>query len=155
MSWGWNDADGNTGYDASVFTEIDHVKPDDLGIVAAPLAGPSRVSLREVREVPLPEDIGLQTSDLPEDFPQAEDEFDEDVYPGMKHVVRSKLGGWPHWVQDPEWPPAVDGEQVVFVCQLDWALCERAAWGGGGYAYLFVETSRGKPPTGELTVQTT
>jgi Domain of unknown function (DUF1963) len=68
---------------------------------------------------------------------------------------RSRLSGPPTWVQNAEFPTNAAGEPLLFVAQLDWVLGESAGWGGGGYAYLFVDPADRAPRTGELVVLTT
>ena len=68
---------------------------------------------------------------------------------------RSKLGGWPAWVQNPELPRCDSGETMIFVAQIDWVVGAAAPWGGGGYAYLFAAPRSCGPRAGELVISTT
>jgi hypothetical protein len=154
MAWGWTMPEVS-GYDLSIL-RIDSTKSDDRGEVAEQMVKPYSVSFHNVYEVPSIEDVGMGYDKCPNDYPQGKDDFDENIYPGLVHVMRSKIGGWPSWQQDPEWPPfAIDDEQIHFVGQLDCALCDEATWAGGGYAYLFVREHLGKLTKAELLIQTT
>jgi hypothetical protein len=89
-------------------------------------------------EVPGLEDAwALDLKPPPELFSGGDDDFDERIGLGLIHVARSKVGGWPHWVQAPEWPTCRDGRPMTFVMQLDYDLCQASPWAGGGYAFLF------------------
>lgn len=68
---------------------------------------------------------------------------------------RSRLSGPPLWVQGPEYPTNAAGELMLFVAQIDWVLGHDSAWGGGGYAYLFVDTPDKPVRSGELVISTT
>jgi uncharacterized protein YwqG len=155
MAWGWTTPEVS-GYDFSILLNVDSTKSDGMGEVAEQMVKPYSTSFRDVYEVPSFEDAGRKYKKYPKDYPQGEDDFDENVYPGLVHVMRSKIGGWPSWQQDPEWPPSVlEDEQIHFVGQLDYALCDEASWAGGGYAYLFVREHLEKLVKAELLIQTT
>ena len=85
----------------------------------------------------------------------AKDDFDEQAYPGLAHVMRCKVGGWPSWVQNPEWPECPKSGRMMFVAQLDWDLGRETSWGGGGYAYLFACPGSCRAQSAELVIQTT
>lgn len=154
MSFGASDT-SNRGYSVVMFTDLDRVG-DGLGqTVPSPLPSHS-VSFSDVIEVPAMEDLAEEElGALPPDYPAGDDDFDEQVWPGVVHVARSKLGGWPHWQQSAEWPECVHGSRMVFVGQLDFELGENAGLAGGGYAYLFVCPSSCPVRCGELVIQTT
>jgi hypothetical protein len=152
MSYGWIH-DTSRGYDVSVF-DIDESEPDGLGIVAPPIAPSSHGVKRQRVEVPLPEDAGVDWEQLPEDYPTLADDFDERLYHGVTHISRSKVGGWPTWVQGPSWPPGGRPEWL-FVGQLDSRISDDITWAAGGYAYLFVRQDRTHRWVGELAIQTT
>lgn len=153
MSSGCHD-DGAHGYEVTLLTPDEKMATDGLATVAEVVIPPHQVALRDVLEVPGYEQTSIMFPDLPDDYPGGEDDFDERIYSGCKHVARSKIGGWPSWVQSPQ-PPAIQkGEALHFVAQLDWELCEDASWAGGGYAYLFLITGDGGAARGELVVQT-
>jgi len=156
MTWGWDDPEGNTGYDVSVLTPIAGRKPDGLGTVAEVAIDPHSVQLRDVMEVVGYEDVFYEFGfdSLPEDYPQEKSPFDENVYPGAIHVSRSKLGGWVSWLHECRLPPIEEHERLHFIGQLDWKLCPRTPWCSGGYAYLFLISSEGKGLRGKLEVQT-
>jgi len=142
MSWGWEDGENMSGYDISILTSVSSKKADNLGAVAKVVIEPHSVALREAMEVPGVCDMLDICPDVPEEYPQDEDDFDENVYPGLVHVSKRKLGGWPSWVQDACPPETTDNEQLHFLGQLDWWLCEDATWASGGYAYLFIISSK-------------
>jgi hypothetical protein len=152
MSWGWMH-DESGGYDVSVF-DVDDSKPDGLGIVAEPMFTPSKGTRRKRLEVPMPEDAGIRWEQLPEDYPAMTDDFDERLYPGVIHVPRSKIGGWPTWVQSPAWPPG-GKSRWHFLGQLDSRIGTAATWAAGGYAYLFFRRDPAQEWKGELAIQTT
>lgn len=105
-------------------------------------------------EVPLPEDAGIAWGKWPEDYPTLADDFDERLYHGVIHIRRSKVGGWPTWVQSPAWPPG-GRRRWSFVGQLDARIGDDVTWVAGGYAYLFVRRDGARPWSGELAIQTT
>ncbi|MCE5278545.1 MAG: DUF1963 domain-containing protein [Planctomycetaceae bacterium] len=154
MSWG-TQGSNESGCDVSVITEVAARDPDRRGVVAEGTIDPHSVSFRDVMEVPGFEDTMAMYSGVPDDYPQGTDDFDENIYPGLIHVKASKVGGWPSWVNSPR-PPAVEpDEQLYFIGQLDWMLGEQTAWGGGGYAYLFLISSDTGALRGALIVDTT
>lgn len=153
MSWGWDAGGGDSGYDVRVFRRTDGVDVDGLGVTGELVLPAHSVILRPVLEVPALEDLPFAWEELPKDYPAGKDDFDEDIYPGLKHISRSKVGGWPTWVQTPRWPDQ-DPQGWRFLAQLDWALGERAPWAAGGYAYLFLPAD-GDLAQGELVLQTT
>lgn len=153
MSFGCHD-DGAEGYEVTLLTADEKKATDGLATVAEVVIPPRRVALRNVREVPGYEQTSIMLPDLPDDYPGGKDDFDERIYPGCRHVARSKLGGWPSWVQPPEPPTIREGEVLHFVAQLDCELCEDTTWAGGGYAYLFLVVDESDKPRGELVVQT-
>jgi len=155
MPWGWLDPETQGSYDLRIFTDIDRTTVDGLGIIAPSRIEAHKVSFRDVVEVPHAEDAGIDHFEAPKDYPDGEDDWDENIYPGLVHVRRSKIGGWPTWVQSSDWPPTAETERVKFVLQLDWALCKDLAWCSGGYAYVFVKLPNTGPPIGELAIQTT
>jgi hypothetical protein len=150
MSHGWMH-DTSNGYDVSVF-DIDESEPDSLGIVAPPIAPPSHGVERQRAEVPLPEDAGIEWEQLPADYPTLADDFDERLYHRATHIRCSKVGGWPTWVQSPDWPR---GGRWLFIGQLDSRISDDVTWVAGGYAYLFVRRDRARRWVGELAIQTT
>ncbi len=156
MSWGWNCSLGATsGYDISVLTNVSAKQSDGLGTIAEVVIDPHMVTFRDVMDAPGYEDTMNMFLNVPDDYPQLEDDLDENFYPGVIHITKRKLGGWPSWVQEPEPPGTKDNERLYFIAQLDWSLCEDATWGGGGYAYIFLISSDNQTFRGELTIQTT
>jgi uncharacterized protein YwqG len=155
MSFGWNCPFNKPGYEISIITGISSRRPDLLGTVAEVVIDPQTVRFREVIEAPGYEDTLLLLPDVPEDYPQGRSDLDESIYPDVIHVANRKLGGWPTWVQYPDPPKVADQERLTFLAQLDWLLCDRATWGGGGYAYLFLIGTCDEVLRGELAIQTT
>ena len=88
-------------------------------------------------------------------FESATDDFDENVGGGFVHVARSKVGGWPHWQQSPEWPVCAEGRRMMFVMQLDFELGEETPWAAGGYAYLFACGTDCRRREADVVLQTT
>lgn len=154
-SYGFFDIE-NKEYNLSVFYGIDKLKNDTRGLLASSLTKSYKVSFRDVEEVPggLAADANIEHVDLPKDFPQGKNDFDEDIYPGLKHVSRSKIGGWPSWVQFPEWP-VEEGKKYTFLGQLDWMLFNGCPWCIGGYAYLFIIGEDKSKLKADLLIQVT
>jgi len=153
MSFGWDDRDPPPRrYDVRFFEDAATLVPDGLGARTPPVLPSRSVRLRRVVEVPTPLDVGLEDGDSPDDYPSGEDDLDENLYRGLLHVPRSKIGGWPSWVQETAWPR--HDRTWRFLAQFDWVLGADASWGGGGYAYLFFRRTRDRWE-GELGIQTT
>ncbi len=155
-SYGFFDNE-NRGYDLSIFDNVDKQTTDMKGIVAPPLTKSYSISFLDIEEVPgaLCVYANIETVDQPKDYPQGKDEFDEDIYPGLKHVSKSKIGGWPSWVQFPEWPVNENGKKYEFIGQLDWKLFNRTPWCMGGYAYLFITQVENQKYKAEMVIQVT
>jgi uncharacterized protein YwqG len=155
MSFGCFDEE-NRGYDLTILYDVHKAKADMKGLLAPSLTKSYDISFRDLEEVPggLCNDADIEWANLPKDFPQGKDDFDEDIYPGLKHVSNSKIGGWPNWVQHPEWP-LNNGEPYAFIGQLDWQLFEELPWCAGGYAYLFVAEDDDGRLKAELVIQVT
>jgi hypothetical protein len=163
MSFGWKDKE-HPGFDVRIFQSADTAPDDGMDIVAEDVISPHKIGFSVLSEIPTLSDLPPELGDHPpDDFfeyrPPDYDDFsplpDDRLYTRLIHVHGSKLGGFPSWVQDPEWPSASDGRKMAFVGQLDYVLGENAAWGGGGYAYLFVGYQRDTPHEGELVILTT
>lgn len=152
MSFGYGDT--NTGYHLRVFGFTELTATDDVGIVAESIVPDHSVVFRNVTEVPTCEDAGIAWEATPEDYPVGESDLDANIYPGLVHVSRSKIAGWPSWVQSPEWPDN-DRGTWAFLAQLDWEIGGSAPWAGGGYAYLFLRDATSAAPVAELVLQTT
>lgn len=158
MSFGWNCSLGNTkGYNVSVINGVGDRQEDGLGTIAEVVIDPQTVEFRDAMDAPGYGDTrhSLDFPSTPEDYPQGGDDFDENIYPGVVHIAKRKVGGWPTWVQYPEPPEISDHERLHFIAQLDWQLCDRATWCAGGYAYLFLVSSENQALHGELSLQTT
>jgi hypothetical protein len=154
MPFGWEDRE-NHGYDVSIHLDIDKRKSDGRGLVATQYGTSYKTTFREFIEVPGYEDACVMHKDRPKDYPQGKDDFDENIYPGLKHVAKAKIGGWPSWVQYPTWPCDDGGKKYEFIAQFDWMLFENSAWAGGGHAYLFLIREADSTLKGELVIQTT
>jgi hypothetical protein len=156
MSFGWK-SDTPNGYDVSVINAVGDKQADGLGTIGEVVIDPQSVTFRDAMDAPGYEDtmFSLNLPSIPDDYPQGADDFDENIYPGLIHIMKRKVGGWPSWVQWPEPPETSGQESLHFVGQLDWRLCDRASWCAGGYAYLFLISSEDQVLRGELSLQTT
>ncbi len=153
MSFGQGD-EQNRGY-AVTLIENAAVAPDGLGIVAPGCLPSATAGFSDTDEVLGPEDAwALDLEPSPDLFSEGDDDFDENVGLGLIHVARSKVGGWPHWQQTPEWPTCHEDRRMTFVMQVDYDLGEASPWGGGGYAYLFVCGPQCRHREADLVVQT-
>jgi hypothetical protein len=152
MSFGHGDAD-NRGYEVRLFGRPS-TETDGQGIVAPSPIQSASVRLSCVEEIPHDADIDpAMLEKLP--LPEGEDQWDERSWGGLTHVMRSKLGGWPSWQQDSDWPQCREGRRMNFVAQIDYAVGCDAPWANGGYAYLFVCPDTCRVRHGELSIQTT
>ena len=155
MSFGWRcDADG---HNVSVIGAIGDKQADGLGTIAEVAIDPHSVVFRDAMDAPGYEDTvrSLNLPSIPDDYPQGADDFDENSYPGVIHIKKRKVGGWPTWVQYPEPPETTAQETLHFIGQLDWRLCDDTTWCAGGYAYLFLISSEDHVFRGELSIQWT
>lgn len=151
MSWGRGDG----GYDVRIFSRSAHRQPDGRGEIAHSSMPSRRVTLVPVDEVPGYEDIEEDLRNrIPRNASTAKDDLDENVYKGLVHVKRCKVGGWPSWVQSPSWPECPKSGRMMFVAQLDWHLGRDTSWAGGGYAYLFACPDSCGTRQAELVIQT-
>jgi len=148
--------DEHRGYDVHLFRDPKTVKADRLGVVASSSLPSRRVRLAAVDEIPGFEDIGEELrARIPRGSSTARNDFDETVYPGLVHVRRCKVGGWPSWQQSPAWPVCDKSGTMMFVAQLDWELGRDSSWAPGGYAYLFACPETCRTRSAELIIQTT
>lgn len=143
------------GYDTSIFTSVDRLGPDSLGVVAESPVSPLELSRVRVPEVPTAEDYPEDLDDPRDPLDFLEEETGEFEIADLVHVYGSKLGGWPSWAQNRQYPPGVDGAPMQFIAQLDHRIASDLAWGGGGYAYLFADLSSSAAPCAQLVIQTT
>ena len=160
MPWGWP-YDRDRGYDLR-FLETGESEHDGLGLVAPDLIGPQALEFEDILEVPQlddgPDSLVLKA---PKDFfdyqPPDYDEYSplpsDQIYPDLKHVSSTKLGGHPTWEQNPDWPHASSGSRLNFVTQLDLLLCSELAW-ATGIALIFAEANRSTKRESELVIQT-
>ena len=156
-SFGCHDPGKDKSYDVRIFMRntLESSTIDKKGIVSKEILTSSAVDFHDGDEIPeLLSDFRSEfEAILPDDYLQLDDDFDEHVCPGLIHVPRIKLGGWPSWVQDSEWPMSGD-KKMDFVGQIDWQIGESAPWANGGYAYLFAHFGNDQPHVGELVIQT-
>ena len=159
MSFGWPD-DRGRGYDLC-FLDPTAGSSDGHGCVAHDWIGARDVSFESIEEIPAVGDFDEELDAIvPIDFFSYEPpDFDEysplpadDVYPGLKHVSGTKLGGHPSWLQNPDWPIGTSGERLRFVAQLDMVLCSELAW-ASGMAFLFAAHDGAEEA--ELVIQST
>ncbi len=143
------------GYDVSIFTSVDHIEPDHLGIVAESPIAPLEVSTTRVSEVPTAEDYPEGLDDPRDPLDSLDDDYAEFEIADLVHVWASKLGGWPSLAQDRRYPPGMDGAPMQFVAQLDHLIAPGSSWAGGGYAYLFADFSSSQLASAQLVIQTT
>ena len=149
MPWG-KSAPGE-GYALDIFEDLG-APSDGLGTVTSSPLPASQVTLSEVGEVPALEDYWALKIEPPP--LTAKSDFDENVSPGLIHVSRSKLGGWPSWVQSAEWPVCADGRPMLLAFQLDSSVGEFSAWAAGGYAYVFTCPMACDRREAQLVIQT-
>lgn len=155
MAFGWNDTlDDKKRYDVAIIDNIKEKQPDCLGAIAEVVIEPQSVKFRDTMEAPGYEETLLNLSSIPDDYPQGLDDFDENIYPGVIHIAKRKVGGWPTWVQHPKPPETAAHEKLHFLGQLDGWLCDQSSW-CTGYAYLFLISSEDQILRGELSIQTT
>lgn len=151
MAFGWY-YEKNKNYDVRVFQYL-NVENDGLGIVSGPIIPSRIVKLEKIEEIPNINDLPLNVNEMiPDEFFEFEPpDYDpyklipgDTVWPNMKHVHGSKIGGHPTWVQDPKWPTTPDGKRMKFIAQLDGIIGEGASW-PNGTAFLFIyESSAGE-----------
>jgi uncharacterized protein YwqG len=156
MAFGWNHTE-DRGYDVRLIERVDGTTADELGSVAKSPLDPSSITFTEVSEIPAhfdwPRDLWAR---VPDDiYDPLPDDLAETLGYGLTHVSRSKVGGWPSWVQNPEWPSCPHHGKLVFVAQIDWDVGQDAAWANGGYAYLFACPSTCPERKAEFLLQTT
>ncbi len=153
MSFGWGGPNPE-GYDVTILPAPAGTQIDGLGLLAEPIVDAHSVSFRNVEEAPGYADTCALFTKRPEGYPARKSDSDDEIYPGLIHVGRSKLGGWPTWVQSAQWPRDKPQEWLAFVLQLDGHLCPRTPW-CNGYAYLFVKPTKMEELNGELVLQVT
>jgi len=153
MPWGFPD-DVGRGYDVSVMDTSAGQEPDHRGQISESPVPPKAVTFEDVDEIP---EIGdwdiIPDADVATLNRVAYDDFQ--LIPATQHIEKSKIGGWPTWCQNPEWPVFDHGTRMTFVAQIDTYLGEQCAWGGGGYAYLFATPPEIRPCVGEMAILTT
>jgi hypothetical protein len=153
MSFGWGGPNPQ-GYGITIYEAAAVRQTDGLGLTAESIVDAHSVSFRDVEEVPGYADTCVLFTKRPEDYPGGKSDFDEEIYPGLVHVARSKVGGWPTWEQGANWPRDRPQDWLAFVLQLDMQLCPRTPWCNGN-VYLFVKPGPDGKLKGELVVQVT
>ena len=161
MAFGWNDNDTHN-YDVGAFMDLT-VTSDGLGNVAKTSVTNRQVSLESVQEVQdwedMPDDLSKIIPDEVFDFvPPDYDPYSlipsDNLWPSVKHVQGTKIGGHPTWVQSAEWAPYSGGGRMKFVAQLDGLIGEELTWPGGA-VYLFAERNKNGTFECEMLLQTT
>jgi len=156
-SFGWSDP--HKAYSVRVIEHADRCKPDELGVLAEDLLGPHSIEFDDYLEIPNIDDLesDSESGEFQDSFDMNRWFYDESVnvfmYDRFKHFNRSKLGGYPSWLQRAEWPINSKGERMSFVGQLDDSVGEVSPWAAGGFVYFFVDTSA-EYLVGEMCIQT-
>jgi uncharacterized protein YwqG len=117
------------------FFPADARSNDGMGVVTAAEIKAYGVALEDIEEIPGPGDLP-ESIDLPDDFFGGTD-LDPERPEGFAFVARCKIGGWPAWDQDAQWPTCEHHGQMEFVAQIDHEVGADTYWGGGGHAFLF------------------
>ncbi len=166
MPQGWSDCDDSpdlTAYDLTIFSDLS-VAADNLGIIAEDVESPYSVTYSDRMETPdwdesteIPElaDLVNAASDEEIDFMMQDAySFDESRFPDLVHIPVSKLGGWPSWVQYPEWPRDHPDEELVFIAQLSPSENQMETW-VNGLAYIFIQPASYPDRKAKLLLQYT
>ena len=152
MSFGGEEgSDDAKGYDVRVLTNISNRVADGNSEVDETFYLSSKV----VKLVPTPgEEVLLALEE------QVDNEIDEDESyelwdEAIAHYFEefeegeSHIGGYPQWVQDPEYPANDNGDDYQFVAYIDGSLLDAVE------SYLFIDTSDDKNPKAAFVCQTT
>jgi hypothetical protein len=142
------------GYAVTIFDDL-AAAPDGLGTRARSCLPALVASLSEVEEFPGLHDCWELGIELPDAEIEGAGDLDEEIWPGVVHVARSKLGGWPSWDQDSQWPECSEGKRMGLVMQLDYELGRHSPWAAGGHAFLFGCESACRAREADLVIQTT
>lgn len=171
MAFGWTSTDDSTydpldsqRYDLTIFTDMENTPVDGLGIIAEDVESPYSVTFSDRMETPdwdesneIPE-LSELVSEADEDeidfMMQDAYDFDESQFPDLVHIPVSKLGGWPSWVQYPEWPRDYPTEPLIFLAQLSPMGEDNETW-CNGLAYLFIHPISSKDRKAKLLLQFT
>jgi hypothetical protein len=113
------------------------------------------VSFEDCLETPTDEDIGEWPNEAVFKLPEPSLVVNGEKLEPAGNIDDCKVGGWPGWAQGAEYPPVEAPDRLHFIAQLDYRLCDRTAWGGGGYTYLFARFSANAPPVGFMVLQDT
>lgn len=148
MPWGWEDKGRQLRYRLSIFPDIEQ-GVDGLGLVADSRIVPQMPTFHGGTE-----SLGIE--DIWKRFPETSVPYGISNYglDDVFHEQRSKLGGWPSWVQHPLRPKDEQGEKMRFFAQLDLYDCPESSW-ANGYAYLFISEAADEVQEAELVIQTT
>ena len=161
MATGWRD-DERLGYDVRVFQDLT-AENDGLGIASTHKIPPRTVQLEGIHEIPICEDLPLNVGNrlheesckyTPPDLDPYGFIPSDWVWHDLRHVHGSKIGGYPTWVQDPEWPETANGTRLIFLAQLDGLIGNDAAW-PDGTVFLFVHRTKSGRFIGEMEMQLT
>jgi uncharacterized protein YwqG len=117
MSFGWGSPDPE-GYNVTIHEATAETQIDGLGLLAESIVDAHSVSFRNVEEMPGYADTCVLFTKRPEGYPAGKSDLDEEIYPGLIHVSRSKLGGWPRWVQGADWPRDKPQEATLRISQI-------------------------------------
>jgi uncharacterized protein YwqG len=147
MAWGWADERSQSRYNLSLFSDVDGTAVDRLGVVTKASVAPQTPTFHNGVET-------LSIEDIWERFPETARPNGIPDFEAIIHENRSKLGGWPSWVQHPSRPKDQMGREMGFVGQLDLHACPESAW-ANGYAYLFASIYSKAGQIAELVIQTT
>lgn len=148
----WEDSQS---YDTRIFSHVDDVPADKLGAIAESPLKPMLLNTVPASEVPTPDDYPEGVHDPRDPMDSFKEPHNDYEIGELIHVKSSKLGGWPSWVQDSQWPPGVSGAPMQFIAQLDSNIAEDSSWGGGGFAFLFADLSSEERLWAQLVIQTT
>jgi hypothetical protein len=128
MPWGWKDDGQQRRYSVCLFDNL-MLEVDGLGIIAE--------SSTDARIPKLHDGIeSLSREDIWSKYPRTSGPGKLSGF-DLAHEYGSKLGGWPGWVQSPEYPEDDSGNEMKFVGQLAYKDSPRNSWANGA-VYLFV-----------------
>jgi uncharacterized protein YwqG len=130
MAHGWRDDGRQRRYDVRIWKDLG-CTPDGLGQTTEGKVTPQIATLHPGVET-------LNYQDIWRRFPStAEDRLLSNPIDHDFHDVRSKIGGWPSWVQHPDRPEDDGAITMRFVAQLSGLSCPDSPW-NCGYVYFFV-----------------
>ncbi len=148
MPFGWEERGKQLRYKLSLFSELETTQVDGLGVAAESCVVAQTPEFHRGVET-------LNIDGIWKEFPETAVPYGVPEDSRILHEERSKLGGWPFWVQNPLRPEDETGEEMEFVAQLDMWTCPDSSWASGGYAYLFASAADLEEQEAELVIQTT